>query len=87
MEDLGILIRDYMPILFNYLEELVAKGATSAPSLAKDPTESAEYIDFLTKVEQFTRTCTHYDENEVDNPVESIPMTENDMFAVFCGSS
>ena len=72
----GRAIKDFMPLLYDYLQEL-----TSDVADGDDITSSAEYEKFITETEAFTRTCMYYDEAKADE----VPMKANDAFAVFAG--
>jgi hypothetical protein len=69
-------ISEYMPLFYNYLNELLEDLPEGG-----DITESRDYMDFIQETEAFTRTCTHYD----DEKTEEIPLKGNDAFAAFAG--
>lgn len=71
----GRSLKDYMPLLYGYLEDLVKEGGGVIP------TDSKPYLKFISETEEFTRTCTFYDSARK----EEIPMKANDAFAVFAG--
>jgi hypothetical protein len=72
----GKALADYMPLFYNYLQELIADRPQGSSII-----ESEDYMKFITETESFTRTCTHYD----DDKTEEIPLKANDAFAVFAG--
>lgn len=72
----GMVIADHMPFLHEYLKSLVANVEPGSPY-----TDSPEYMNFLLETEAFTRTCTHYNEDKL----EEIPLKATDAFAVFAG--
>ncbi|MCO4753605.1 MAG: hypothetical protein KC478_03950 [Bacteriovoracaceae bacterium] len=69
-------LSDYMPLLSSYIVELTDHLPDGA-----SPTESEEYVKFITETEAFTRTCMFYDEEQT----EPVPLKGNDAFAVFAG--
>lgn len=75
----GKTLAAYFPMLFSYIEELTHDLPDGA-----SPTDSKEYVSFLETTEAFTRTCTHFDEN---NQTEEnlMPMKGTDTFGVFAG--
>jgi hypothetical protein len=75
----GNSLSKYFPMLFSYIEEMTKDLPAGA-----NPTDSADYMKFLTETESFTRTCTHFDE---ENPSDDtlLPMKGTDTFGVFAG--
>lgn len=76
MPEDGKSIADYMPLLYNYLLDMVKDLPEGTPV-----TESTDYMKFITETEAFTRTCTHYDKLKT----EEIPLKGTDAFGVFAG--
>jgi hypothetical protein len=72
----GRSLADYMPLMYQYIQGLIKEVEDGSP-----PTESESYVEFLTQSEEFTRTCTFFDEART----ESVPMKDTDAFAVFAG--
>mgnify|MGYP003682943075 CR=1 FL=1 len=72
----GRSISDYMPYLYQYVNELTKDVPAGSPI-----TDSEGYMTFITETESFTRTCTYYDEEETDE----VYLRVNDAFAVFAG--
>lgn len=72
----GRAIKDFMPLLYQYLQELTQNIPAGEPI-----TQSEDYMKFILETEAFTRTCSFYDEEET----EEVPMKANDAFAVFAG--
>ena len=70
-------LADYMPLFYNYLQELIS----GIDPNTQDVTESEDYMKFITETEAFARTCMFYD----DDKTEEIPLTGNDAFGVFAG--
>lgn len=70
----GRSLSEYLPLMSSYISELTG---TTDPS--QDPTQSEDYMTFITETENFTRTCTHFDDGS------SVPMKSTDAFAVFAG--
>ena len=69
-------IVEYMPYLYEYLKDLVKDIPSDG-----DITDSADYMTFITETENFTRSCTYYDEEETDE----VYLKGDDAFAVFAG--
>lgn len=72
--DDGRSLAEYFPLLSSYITELTG---TTDPNV--DPTTSEDYMKFITETENFTRTCTFFDDGT------PVPMKSNDAFAVFAG--
>lgn len=72
----GRSLSDYMPLLSSYIVELTDHLPAGAP-----PTDSQEYMTFITETESFTRSCMYFD----DEQTEPVPMKATDAFAVFAG--
>lgn len=70
----GNSLSQYMPLLYSYIQELTENVDPNGV-----PTESDDYVKFLSETEAFTRTCTNYDNGD------SLPMKSTDAFAVFAG--
>lgn len=65
----GITLKDYMPLMYEYLETLYEDNSS----------DSMNY--FFDQAEGFTRTCTHLDEAET----EESPLSKGDVLSVFAG--
>ncbi|MBT4793517.1 MAG: hypothetical protein HON90_18235, partial [Halobacteriovoraceae bacterium] len=76
IEDGGKAISEFMPLLDNYMEDMVKNLPEGSP-----PTESEDYMTFITETENFTRSCTYYDKEKTDE----VFLKANDAFAVFTG--
>ena len=72
----GKSLSDYMPLLSSYLVQMTDDLPPGTP-----PTESKDYMNFITTTEGFTRSCMYYDDAETDQ----VPLRANDAFAVFAG--
>jgi len=70
----GRSLAEYMPLLSSYIKELTVDLGPD-----DEPTESADYMKFITETENFTRTCTEFSDGI------SVPMKSTDAFAVFAG--
>lgn len=70
----GRSLAEYLPLMSSYISELTG---TTDPNV--DPTESEDYMKFITETESFTRTCNFFDDGT------PVPMKSNDAFAVFAG--
>src|SRR5690606_6263815 len=77
MDD-GRALMDYMPLMYQFI-----KSVTSHLPEGSDPTESSDYVKFLSETESFTRVCSFYDKTK-PSP-EPVPMKATDAFAVFAG--
>lgn len=67
----GKSLADYMPKMYQFLQESIQEAGT----------DSADYMKFITETEAFTRTCSYYD----DEQTREVPMKADDAFAVFAG--
>ena len=70
----GRSLAEYLPLMSSYITEL-----TGTPDPNQDPTVSEGYMKFITETENFTRTCTFFDDGT------PVPMKSTDAFAVFAG--
>lgn len=72
----GRSLADYMPLLYSYFMDLTRDVGE------EDPSQSADYVKFLSETEAFTRTCSFFDP---DTQQEPMPLKSTDAFAVFAG--
>ncbi len=72
----GRSLADYMPLFYEYLQELISDIPQDSSVL-----ESKSYMKFITETESFTRSCMYYDEEDTDE----VYLRPNDAFAVFAG--
>ncbi|MAX66624.1 MAG: hypothetical protein CME66_06785 [Halobacteriovoraceae bacterium] len=72
----GRSLAEYMPLLYEYLQQLTADIPEGDPI-----TDSEEFMAFITETESFTRSCMYYDPEKT----EEVYLKANDAFAVFAG--
>lgn len=70
----GRSLADYMPLFYDYLQEISANDNG-------DITTAPDYMKFIQETEAFTRSCMYYDKEKT----EEVYLKGNDAFAVFAG--